>query len=258
MINEMVVERYRVPYGRRTRVDIYTEAMSRMYGLVALGIVVAVAVAWVGDAVGVGDFILRSRAIFDFGPIGFLLGIGAIFGTLFAAKAVAKRGRVGLAASLYVAFAGLEGLFLSPIILIVFTGLQIGLAFMLTAGMFAAMSVIGVSAKRDISKLVPILTMGLVGVSIIGLTNVFLIKSSAALLLISIVVLPLFLALTVWETKQVKELAQQSSCSLGRQEDGEMAAQAAVIGVIGLNFNALNVLGLLMFPMLIIIGFAAG
>lgn len=252
----MVVKRYRVPYGRRTRVDIYADAMSRMYGLVALGIIVAVAVAWVGDAVGVGDFILRSRAIFDFGPMGFLLGVGAMFGTLFAANAVAKRGRVGLAASLYFAFAGLEGLCLSPIILIVLVAQQIGLAFILTAGMFAAMSVIGMRTKRDISKLVPMLTVGLVGVIIISLTNVFLIKSSAALLFINIVILPLFLALAIWETKRVKEqLAQQPEAVAS---DGGTAAQAAVIGVIGLNFNALNVLGLLMFPILFIIGFAMG
>lgn len=257
MINgKMVVERYRVPYGGRTRVDIYADAMSRMYGLVALGIAVIAAAAWVGDAVGFNEFILRSRDIFDFGPIGALLLGGAVCGALFAARAAARRGALGLATALYIAFAGLEGLFLSAILALFIGWTQIGLAFILTAGIFAAMSVVGMRTKRGISKLAPILTIGLAGVIAISLINIFLINPNWALLLINAVVLPSFLALTVWETKQVKEFAQESDCRILGRRDDVTAAHAAVMGVIGLNFNALNVLGLLMFPMLLIIGFA--
>ena len=186
----MVAERYTVPYGRDRAGEIYTDAMSRMYGLAALGIAVTAAAIWVGDAIEVGG------VIFGFGWIGALLALGAIFGTLIAANVAARRGALGVATALYLSFAGLEGLFLSPI-LIAFTGEQIGMAFILAAGMFAAMSAVGMRTKRDISKLGPILMIGLVGVIAVSLINVFLIRSGALFLLVNIVLLPLFLALTV-------------------------------------------------------------
>ena len=241
----MVAERYGygVPYGRDRAGEIYTDAMSRMYGLVALGIVVTAGAIWVGDAIGVGGF------IFGFGWIGALLALGAIFGTLIAASAAARRGALGLATALYLAFAVFEGLFLSPI-LTAFTGEQIGMAFVLTAGMFGAMSVVGMRTKRDISKLGPILMIGLVGVIVVSLINVFILRSSAVFLLVNIILLPLFLALTVWETKQMKELAQQAAMA----GDDKAAAQAAVIGGIGLYLNAVNIFIIV----LNLLGFASG
>ena len=56
-------------------------------------------------------------------------------------------------------------------------------------------------------------------------------------LLINIILLPIFLALTVWETKQMKELAQEAAIA----GDEKAAAQMAVIGSIGLYLNALNI-----------------
>ncbi len=226
----MATEQYSVPFGRDRANAIYTDAMARMYGLVALGIVVTAAAIWVGDVLGVGGI------IFGYGLIGTLLMIGAIFGTLIAANAAVRRGSIGLGTALYLAFTGLEGLFLSPI-LSRFTGEQIGMAFILTAGLFAAMSVIGMTTKRDISKLGPILLIGLIGIVAVSLINMFLIQSSALFLLINIVLLPLFLALTVWETKQMKELAQQAAMA----GDEGAAAQVAVMGSIGLYLNALNI-----------------
>lgn len=64
-----------------------------------------------------------------------------------------------------------------------------------------------------------------------------LIQSSGLFLLINILLLPLFLALTVWETKQVKDLTQQAAL---RGDDGA-ATQVAVIGSIGLYVNVLNI-----------------
>ena len=55
------------------------------------------------------------------------------------------------------------------------------------------------------------LMMGLIGVIIVSLINVLLLRSDVLFLLINIVLLPLFLALTVWETKHTKELAQEAA-----------------------------------------------
>ena len=166
---------------------------------------------------------------------GCCLVIGIMFGTLFAANVVVQKGNLGLGIALYLAFTGVAGLFLSPI-LVQFTGEMIGVAFLLTAGLFVAMSAVGLTTKRDLSKLGPMLFIGLFGVIIISLINVFLLQSSVLFLLVNIVLLPIFLALTVWETKQMKELAQQAAID----GDDKAATQVAVIGSIGLYLNVLN------------------
>ena len=225
----MQYQAYSVP-DRDTVSAIYTDAMARMYGLVALGIITTGAAIWIGDRAGVGE------VIFSFGIIGYLLAFGILFGTLIAAQKVVSSGNTALGTVLYLAFTGMEGLFLSPILLR-FTTETIGMAFIVTAGVFVAMSAIGLTTKRDLSKWGPILLIGLIGLIVISLVNVLLIQSGMLFLLINLALLPLFLALTVWETKQMKELAQQAAVS----GDTLAANQVSVMGSIGLYLNALNI-----------------
>ena len=220
---------YSIPSSRDRANAIYTDAMARMYGLVALGIVTTGAAIWVGDAAGVGD------VIFTLGWIGMLLFFGIIFGTLYAAGAVVRRGNIALGIVLYLVFTGMWGLFLSPI-LTRFTSETIGVAFLLTAGLFVAMTIVGMTTKKDLTRLGPMLMIGLIGVIVVSFVNVLLLRSDGVFLLINIVLLPLFLALTVWETKQTKELAQEAAAD----GDEKAATQVAVIGSIGLYLNALN------------------
>ena len=141
------------------------------------------------------------------------------------------------------------GLFLSPI-LISFTTKTIGVAFLLTGGLFVSMSLIGLTTKRDLSRLGPMLMFGLIGMIVISLVNVLLIQSSGLFLLINLLLLPLFMALTVWETRQMKVLAQQAAM----RGDERAASQVAVIGSIGLYLNVIN-----MFMIILnLLGFASG
>ena len=223
-------EYFGVPINRTRANAIYTDAMSRMYGLVALGVITTGATIWIGDMTGVGSVIL------SLGWIGWLLMIGIMFGTLMAANAVVAKGNTALGTVLYLAFTGIEGLFLSWIPQAFDIG-SIGVAFLLTGGLFVAMSAVGMTTKRDLSKLGPMLIIGLVGLIIISLINMLLIGSSGLFLIINLLLLPLFLALTVWETKQMKELAQEAAM----QGDEKAATQVAVIGSIGLYLNVLNI-----------------
>ena len=217
-------------FGKVRADAIYTDAMSRLYGLVALGIVTTGAAIWIGDRIGVG------QVITGFGWLGFIAAFGVMIVTLIAAGKAVDRGNTGLGTALYLTFTGLEGLFLSPI-LTVFTSEMIGLAFVLTAGLFVAMSAVGMTTKKDLSKLGPMLFIGLIGMVVISLINLLLIRSDGLFMLISLLLLPLFLALTVWETKQVKGLAQEAAMA----GDAQAANQVAVLGSIGLYLNALNI-----------------
>ena len=78
-----------------------------------MGVVTTAAAIWVGDMLGIGS------VIFGFGWIGMLLFFGITFGTLFAANVVVQKGNIGLGTALYLAFAGIWGLFLSPILVAV-------------------------------------------------------------------------------------------------------------------------------------------
>ena len=217
-------------FGKVRTDAIYTDAMSQLYGLVALGIVTTGAAIWIGDRIGVGQLIT------GFGWLGYIAAFGVMIVTLIAAGKAVDRGNTGLGTALYLTFTGLEGLFLSPI-LTVFTSEMIGLAFVLTAGLFVAMSAVGMTTKKDLSKLGPMLFIGLIGMVVISLINLLLIRSDGLFMLISLLLLPLFLALTVWETKQVKGLAQEAAMA----GDAQAANQVAVLGSIGLYLNALNI-----------------
>ena len=226
----MLRDQFSIGFGRERANEIYTGAMSRMYGLVALGIITTGAGIWVGDRIGLGEVIL------NIGWLGFLVGFGLIFGMLMAANGLAMKGRTGPATAVYLTFTAMEGLFLSWIVSR-YTTETIGVAFLLTAGLFVGMSAIGMTTKRDISRWGPMLIIGVFGMIVISLVNIFLLQSSVLFLLINIVLLPLFLALTVWQTKQMKVLALQAA----EQGNYEAATQVAVIGSIGLYVNFLNI-----------------
>ena len=117
-----------------------------------------------------------------------------------------------------------------------YTGNTIVLAFALTTGVFSVMSVIGYTTKRDLSGLGTMLMVGLFGLFIAIIVNIFL-GSNMLSWIITLVALPIFLGLTVYETKQVKELAQEAAM-LG---DEQAASRIAIAGAVGLYLVFLNI-----------------
>ena len=124
-----------------------------------------------------------------------------------------------------------------------YTGDTIVLAFVLTTGVFAVMSGIGYTTKRDLSGLGTMCMIGLFGVIIAGVVNWF-IGSNALSWLITLVALPIFLGLTVYQTKQVKELAREAA---GRGDE-RAASQVAIMGAVGLYVAFLNIFLILQDP----------
>ena len=225
----MATEHSSIPIERSRAEAIYTDAMSRMYALVAMGIFTTAAAIWAGDMLGIADWVL------GFGLIGLLVFLGIAFALLTIANKTVMAGRIELGTAVYLAFAGIWGLFLSPI-LMAYTTDSIALAFFLAGGLFVAMTIIGMTTKRDLSKLGPILMIALVGAIVVMLVNLLLLGSSVLATLINVVLLPIFLGLTVWETKKMKELAGEAAA----RGDERAAAQVAVLGSIGLYLNLIN------------------
>ena len=114
-------------------------------------------------------------------------------------------------------FAGLMGASLSSIFL-AYTGTSITRVFFITSGTFGAMSIYGYTTKKDLTKLGSFLFMGLIGIIIASLVNLFL-KSSMMYFVISIIGVLVFVGLTAYDTQKIKNmyLASDSGEMIGKK-----------------------------------------
>ena len=216
-------------YSPEAADSIFSGAMTRLYGWIALGMVTTGAAAWLSHQAGLLESILEN-----FGLIGYFVVLGIWMAGIFGLSFLAGRVSPAVAGGLYLAFTALTGLMISYIFW-AYTGDTIILAFALTTGVFAVMSAIGYTTKRDLSGLGTMLFIGLIGVVIAGVVNIFL-GSNMLSWIVTLLALPIFLGLTVYETKQVKELAQEAA----RQGDEQAASRVAIMGAVGLYVIFLN------------------
>ena len=111
---------------------------------------------------------------------------------------------VATARNAFIAFAALIGLSMSAL-LVVYTGASIGRAFFATAAAFASLSLYGYTTKRDLSGVGSFMFMGLIGIIVASLINLFL-HSSGLQWGISILAVVIFAGLTAWDTQSIKQM----------------------------------------------------
>ena len=129
------------------------------------------------------------------------------------------------------AFCVVMGLSMSTIFL-VFTGASIATTFFATAGAFAGLSLVGYTTKKDLSAMGSFMTMGLIGIIIAGVVNMFL-QSSGLHLAISVLGVLIFAGLTAWDTQRLK---QEYVMLAGT----EFAGKAVVMGALSLYLDFIN------------------
>ncbi len=129
-------------------------------------------------------------------------------------------------------FAGLMGLSLSSIFL-VFTGQSITQIFFITAGAFAGLSLWGYTTKKDLSGWGSFLIMGVVGIIIAALVNLFL-QSGALQFAISVIGVLVFAGLTAYDTQRIKD------GYLLVRNDATMVAKSAIMGALSLYLDFIN------------------
>lgn len=135
------------------------------------------------------------------------------------------------------AFAAVMGLSMASIFL-VFTGASIARVFFITAGMFGAMSLYGYTTKRDISGWGSFLFMGLIGIIIAMVVNLFL-ASAALQFAISVIGVLVFTGLTAYDTQRIKEMYVEADGS-------EVMGKKAVMGALSLYLNFINLFVMLL------------
>ncbi|MDE6330606.1 MAG: Bax inhibitor-1/YccA family protein [Muribaculaceae bacterium] len=133
--------------------------------------------------------------------------------------------------ALFCVYSAIMGAWLAPIFLVYRLGTIVSTLF-ITAGTFGAMSVYGYFTKSDLSRMGSYLMMGLFGVIILSVVNIFF-HSSAMEWIISIVGVALFIGLTAWDTQQVRRLAQAGL-------DPAMTDKLATMGAMNLYLDFIN------------------
>jgi len=136
------------------------------------------------------------------------------------------------ARNLFLGFAAVMGLSLSSILL-VYTGQSVALAFFETAATFGALSLYGYTTKRDLSPIGSFLMMGLFGLIIVMVVNIFM-QSSALQFGISILAVGIFAGLTAWDTQRIKEMYWEG--------DGfDVATKKSINGALMLYLDFINI-----------------
>ncbi|MCB2101054.1 MAG: Bax inhibitor-1/YccA family protein [Rhodobacterales bacterium] len=129
------------------------------------------------------------------------------------------------------AFAAAMGVSLSTIFL-TYTGSSIARVFFITAGTFLGMSLYGYTTKRDLSGFGSFLMMGLIGIIIASVVNIFM-ASSALQFVISVVGVLIFTGLTAYDTQRIKSLYYEA-------DGGEVMTKKAIMGATTLYLDFIN------------------
>jgi FtsH-binding integral membrane protein len=156
-----------------------------------------------------------------------LLGIGAVFFLSFGIN----RMKASTAFAAFLAYAVVNGIWLTPVLL-AYTGTSVATTFFVCASMFLATSLYGYTTKRDLTGLGTFFFMGLIGLIVAMLVNMFL-HSAAMAFAISAIGVLLFTGLTAYDTQKIKEMYWQG--------DGhEIARKKSIMGALTLYLDFIN------------------
>jgi uncharacterized protein len=201
--------------------------MNKVYGLMSVGMAITGAVAW---AVGTNDALLAQifstplKWVVMFLPLVMVFAFGALLPRL----------SVAAAQLFFYVYAAAMGLSIS-FIFAVYTGTSIAQTFFVTAIAFAALSLYGYTTKKDLSAMGTFLMMGLIGLLVAMVVNIFLASSALAFAISAIGVL-IFAGLTAYDTQNIKNTYLQHA----QMGDAEWLGKAAIMGALQLYLDFIN------------------
>jgi FtsH-binding integral membrane protein len=222
--------------GAEVGIDVgLREYMLRVYNYMASGLALTGIVAFVAAGAG-GDVRTSFIAHIYNTPLMWLI-ILAPLGLVMLMSFGIQRMQARTAQLVFWIYAGLMGLSLSTIFL-VYTGTSIARVFFITAGTFAAMSLWGYTTRRDLTQFGSFLFMGLIGIIIASIVNMF-VHSGAMHFAISVIGVIVFTGLTAYDTQSIKEMYFEGA-------DSEIAGKTAIMGALRLYLDFINLFMMLM------------
>jgi len=214
---------------QRTRADVLVnEYVRSVYNWMGIGLALTGFIAYY---VSTNEAIIRALFQNSFVFFGLIIAQLAL---VFVISGMVQRLSAGAATGLFVLYSGLNGVTLSFIFL-VYTTTSISSVFFICAGTFAACSVYGWTTKRDLTSLGGFLVMGLIGIIIASLVNLF-IASSAMHMFISYIGVIVFVGLTAYDTQKIKNMALTQPAGL----DGGVIRKGAILGALSLYLDFIN------------------
>lgn len=203
--------------------------MLKVYNYMTIGLLITAGVSFflANSALGVAFFSVETGQPNLLGWIAIL----APFALIFMLGSAVSSGNAGKAFTLFVVYSVLMGVSLTTVFW-AYAGISILRVFLITAGMFAAMSLYGYTTKRDLTKFGSFLMMGLFGIIIAMIVNIFL--GSAALdLTVSVLGVAVFVGLTAWDTWQISRIYNGSDAD-------NVVAGKAIYGALMLYMDFIN------------------
>ena len=191
--------------------------------------------AWMGAGLAITAFMalvtLSSPAILNAVTGNKLIFYGLMIGELalvFTLSGAINKLSAATATLIFISYSALNGITLS-VVALVYTANSITSTFVITGGMFGAMSVYGYMTKRDLTSWGSFLFMGLIGVVIASVVNIFVGSSSVSWVISGIGII-VFTGLTAYDTWKIKELAAQ----------GTEGRKPAILGALTLYLDFIN------------------
>ncbi|UWQ21335.1 Bax inhibitor-1/YccA family protein [Jannaschia sp. W003] len=220
--------------------------MNKVYGTMSVGMLITFAAAWAISGLAVTSD--PSLAAGQIGPDSYLTSLGVALYTsplkwlvmfaplLFVFGFSAGLGRMSAATAqiVFYTFAAVMGVSLSSIFL-VFTGTSIAQTFLVTAIAFAGLSLYGYTTKKDLSAMGTFLIMGVIGLIVASIVNIFLASSALAFAISTIGVL-IFAGLTAYDTQRIKT----EYVAHAAHGDAEWLGKAAIMGALALYLDFIN------------------
>ena len=201
--------------------------MTKVYGLMSAGMLITAGVSW---AVGTNPTLLHAvfgtplRWVVMFAPLVLVMVFSAMINRL----------SVAAAQLFFYVYAAAMGLSLA-FIFAIYTGTSIASTFLATAVAFGATSLYGYTTKRDLSAFGSFLMIGLIGLIVASLINIFL-ASSALQFAISVMGVLIFAGLTAWDTQSIKA----EYLSHAQAGDSDWLGKAAIMGALRLYLDFIN------------------
>lgn len=211
--------------------------MNKVYGLMATGMLITALAAWAINGLAVtstGD----GRTLTEFGRVIYASPVKWVIiflplAMIFAFGAALNRLSLSAATTMFYAFSAMMGLSISSIFLI-YTPFSIVQTFLITAVAFAGLSLYGYTTKRDLSAMGTFLVMGVIGLLVASVVNMFL-QSDTMRFAISAIGVLIFAGLTAFDTQNIKNTYLQLADS-----DSDFLGKAAIMGALQLYLDFLN------------------
>tara|TARA_R110002020_G_scaffold220742_7_gene428649 strand:+ start:571 stop:1341 length:771 start_codon:yes stop_codon:yes gene_type:complete len=223
--------------------------MLRVYNYMGIGLVVTGLAAWFAAAAAVttnpdaavatlanGTLLTQWGYLLFASPLQWVVMLSPLAFVLVLSFGINKLS-VPAAQATFWGFAAIMGLSLSSIFL-VYTDASIAKVFFITAATFGAMSLYGYTTKRDLTAMGSFLMMGLIGLIIASVVNMFM-QSSMMEFIISVVGVLIFVGLTAYDTQKIKEGYSES-------HGAEVLAKGAIMGALSLYLDFINLFMMLL------------